>query len=118
MASYGEVGVNVGTVGRWARFVLGILIIAFVVTDFYPVTHAHSTASYLMLAFSFAGIIIVYTLVHITIGDKLRGKSAWWGTLINVCFSPKRTFRQVKSGNFEGPLTATSGRSSDNSVSL
>ena len=84
MTSYGEVGVNVGTVGRWARFVLGILIIALVVTDFYPVTHAHSTAFYLMLAFSFAGIIIVYTLVHITIADKLRGKSAWWGTLIFV----------------------------------
>ncbi len=84
MASYGEVGVNVGTVGRWARFVLGILIIALVATDFYPITHAHSAASYLMMALSFAGIIIVYTFVHITIGDKLRGKSAWWGTLIFV----------------------------------
>ena len=84
MASYGEVGVNVGSVGRWTRFILGILIIALVATDFYPVTHTHSVASYLMMALSFIGIIIVYTLVHITIGDKLRGKSAWWGTLIFV----------------------------------
>ncbi len=84
MAGYGEVGVNVGSVGRWTRFVLGILIIALVATDFYPVTHAHSAAFYFMMTLSFVGIIIVYTLVHITIGDKLRGKSAWWGTLIFV----------------------------------
>jgi hypothetical protein len=82
MASYGEVGVNIGSFGRWTRFVLGILIIALVATDFYPVTHTHSAASYLIMALSFAGIIIVYTLVHITIGNKLSGKSAWWGTLI------------------------------------
>ena len=28
MASYGEVGINVGSVGRWTRFVLGIVMIA------------------------------------------------------------------------------------------
>ncbi len=84
MASYGEVGVNVGSVGRWTRFVLGILIVASVATDFYPVTHTHSAASYLMMALSFLGITGVYTLVHILIGDKLSGKSAWWGTLIFV----------------------------------
>ncbi len=84
MASYGEVGVNVGSVGRWTRFVLGFLIIGFVATDFYPVTHSHSAASYLMMVLSFVGIIAIYTLVHVTIGDKLRGKSAWWGTLIFV----------------------------------
>ena len=36
MASYGEVGVNIGSFGRWTRFVLGILIIALAATDFYP----------------------------------------------------------------------------------
>ena len=50
MAGYGQVGVNVGSVGRWTRFILGILLIVFVATDFYPVTHSHSSASYLMLA--------------------------------------------------------------------
>ena len=54
MAGYGEVGVNVGSVGRWTRFVLGILIIVFVATDFYPVTHAHSAASFLMMVLSVA----------------------------------------------------------------
>jgi len=84
MAGYGQVGVNVGSVGRWTRFILGILLIVFVATDFYPVTHSHSSASYLMLALSFLGIIAVYTIVHVMIGDKLRGKSPWWGTLIFV----------------------------------
>jgi hypothetical protein len=84
MASYGEVGVNVGSVGRWTRFVLGILIVVLVATDFYPVTHAHGAAFFLMMVFSFVGITAVYTLVHVVIGDKLRGKSAWWGTLIFV----------------------------------
>ena len=84
MAGYGEVGVNVGSVGRWIRFILGILIVALVATDFYPVTHTHSAAFYLMMAISLLGIIGVYTLVHMLIGDTLSGKSAWWGTLIFV----------------------------------
>ncbi len=84
MASYGELGVNVGSVGRWTRFVLGILIVAFVATDFYPITHTHSAASYLMMALSFLGITAVYTTVHMLVGDKLNGKNAWWGTLIFV----------------------------------
>ncbi len=84
MASYGELGVNVGSVGRWTRFVLGILIVASVATDFYPATHTHSAAFYLMIALSFLGITAVYTTVHMLVGDKLNGKNAWWGTLIFV----------------------------------
>ena len=84
MTSYGKVGVNVGFVGRWTRFVLGILMIVFVATDFYPVTHTHDMASYLMMVLSFVAIGGVYTLVHVLIGDKLSGKSAWWGTMIFV----------------------------------
>ncbi len=84
MANYGEVGVNVGSVGRWTRFILGILIVVFVATDFYPVTHAHNAVFYMMMALSLLGIISIFTLVHVLIGDKLIGKSAWWGTLIFV----------------------------------
>lgn len=84
MASYGEVGVNVGFVGRWTRFLLGVLLIVSVASDFYPATHAHGMASYLMMLLSFVAILCVYTLVHVLIGDKLSGKSAWWGTMIFV----------------------------------
>ncbi len=84
MESYGELGVNVGSVGRWTRFVLGVLTVAFVATDFYSGTHTHSIATYLMMALSFLGIMGIYTLGHMLIGDRLRGKSAWWGTLIFV----------------------------------
>ena len=84
MASYGELGVNVGSVGRWTRFVLGVLVIVFVAADFYPATHTHDMASYLMMVLSFVAIVGVYTLVHALIGDRLSGKSAWWGTMIFV----------------------------------
>ena len=84
MASYGQIGVNVGSVGRWTRFVLGILVVTVVAMDFYPVTHTHSIATYVMIALSFLGIVSIYTLAHMLIGDRLRGKSAWWGTLIFV----------------------------------
>jgi hypothetical protein len=84
MTTYGEVGVNVGSVGRWTRFVLGILVILLVVTDFISATHTHSMASYLMMVLSFVGILGIYTMGHLLVGDKLSGKSAWWGTLIFV----------------------------------
>lgn len=84
MVNYGKVGENVGSVGRWTRFVLGILTIVIVATDFYSVTHTHDMASYLMMVLSFVAILGVYTLGHVMIGDKLAGKSAWWGTMIFV----------------------------------
>ena len=84
MANYGLVGINVGSVGRWTRFVLGVLVMVLVATDFVPATHTHSTASYLMMALSFVAILGAYTLAHVLIGDRLVGKSAWWGTLIFV----------------------------------
>ena len=84
MASYGEVGINVGSVGRWTRFVIGILTLFIVAMDFNSVTHTHDMASYLMMVLSFAAILGVYTLGHVLIGDKLCGKSAWWGTMIFV----------------------------------
>ncbi len=84
MANYGEVGVNVGSVGRWTRFVLGIFMILFVAVDFFAATHTHSMASYLLMALSFVAILGIYTLGHVLVGDKLSGKSAWWGTLIFV----------------------------------
>ena len=84
MASYGEVGVNVGFVGRWTRFVLGILTIVFVATDFYSATHTHDMSSYLLMILSFVGILGAYTIAHVLIGDKLSGRSAWWGTMIFV----------------------------------
>jgi len=84
MAIYGEVGVNVGPVGRWTRFILGILMIVFVVSDFYPASHTHEISSYLMMILSFAGILGAYTMAHMLIGDRLSGRSAWWGTMIFV----------------------------------
>ena len=84
MASYGEVGVNVGSVGRWTRFVLGILVMVIVAMDFFSATHTHNLAAYIMMVLSFIAILGVYTLGHVLIGDKLSGKSAWWGTMIFV----------------------------------
>ncbi len=84
MASYGEVGVNVGSVGRWTRFVLGIVMVLIVASDFFSGTHTHAMTSYLMMVLSFVGILGAYTVVHLLIGDRLSGRSAWWGTMIFV----------------------------------
>ncbi len=84
MASYGEVGINVGSVGRWTRFVLGIVMILIVASDFFSGTHTHSMTSYLMMVLSFVGILGAYTVVHLLVGDRLSGRSAWWGTMIFV----------------------------------
>ena len=65
MTSYGEVGVNVGSVGRWTRLVMGIGVMVMVAADFYPVTHEHSVASYLMIVASFVAITGIYTLGHV-----------------------------------------------------
>jgi len=84
MSRYGEVGTNVGSVGRWTRFVLGIIVILFVATDFFPATHDHDLWSVTMIILSLAGIIAIFTLVHAGLGNKLIGRSAWWGTIIFV----------------------------------
>ena len=84
MANYGQVGINVGSVGRWTRFILGILVILLVATDFFSATHTHSLGFYVMMLLSFAAILGIFTLGHVLVGDSLNGKSAWWGTLIFV----------------------------------
>jgi len=84
MSDYGVVGVNVGSVGRWTRFILGIVVILFVATDFIPATHAHGSSFFVMLILSFIALIVVFTAVHAILGDSLAGRSAWWGTIIFV----------------------------------
>ena len=84
MMNYGQVGVNVGPVGRWTRFVLGILMIVGVAMHLYTVTDRLDITFYPLMVLSFGTILGVYTLGHVLIGDKLSGKSPWWGTLIFV----------------------------------
>ena len=59
-------------------------MLGIVAMDFYSARHTHDMASYLMMALSFVAILGVYTLGHVLIGDKLSGKSPWWGTMIFV----------------------------------
>lgn len=84
MANYGAVGINVGSVGRWTRFVLGIVVMLIVAGDLITASHGHNMNTYLLIVVSFFGITGVYTLVHVLVGDRLKGRSAWWGTFIFV----------------------------------
>jgi hypothetical protein len=83
MGTYGKLGINVGSVGRWVRFTLGVLMTLWVLTDFFG-NHSHSLSFYLLLMGSFAAITGVYTLGHIWLGDKLVGKNPVIATLIFV----------------------------------
>lgn len=84
MSNYGEVGVNIGSVGRWTRLAMGMAIVVLVATDFQPTTHTQDLAFYLMTVSSFMAITAIYTLVHVLLGDKLCGQSARCSTLIFV----------------------------------
>ena len=84
MTGYGKVGLNVGSVGRWTRFGLGLITVAYVLSDFYPSTHSHSANFFLLMILSFISIVGIYTFGHVFLGSRLSGKSAWWGTLLFV----------------------------------
>ena len=84
MSQFGELGVNVGPVGRWLRLLLGILILLFVLTDFVPGTHEHAPGFYWILLLSFVALVLVYTTAHVLLGKRLAGRSAWLGTAIFV----------------------------------
>lgn len=84
MTTYGEVGINVGRVGRWTRFVLGIIVVLIVAADFFTTSHAHLASFYVLMVTSFLGLTAAYTSIHVLIGDKLIGKNSLWATLIFV----------------------------------
>lgn len=84
MSKYGQVGLDVGSVGRWFRLVAGILILAAVLFDFFGGGHAHSIRSNLLVAVFFVGFVVAYLAVYLLVADRIGGRSPWISTVIFV----------------------------------
>ncbi len=79
-----QVGLTVGPVGRFIRFLLGLLILLIVVSDVLSSSHGHSLADYLMIALSFVGLVLIYSAAFLFLVPTVVGRNAWWATVIFV----------------------------------
>ena len=84
MSSYGEVGSDVGIVGRWFRLVMGVFITSLVVFDFVGGSHTHSLRTNVLTGLFFVGIILVYFAAYVLVVERVKDKSPWIPTAIFV----------------------------------
>lgn len=84
MSKYGQVGWDVGIVGRWVRLAAGVLILAAVLFDFFGGGHVHSLKMNLLVAVFFVAFVVAYLAVYLLVADRIAGKSPWISTMIFV----------------------------------
>ena len=84
MSTYGQVGWEVGTVGRWFRLILGILVMSFVLWDFIGGGHTHSLTTNMLIGLFFLGFIFAYLVVYLLIADRLKDRNPWIATVVFV----------------------------------
>ena len=84
MSKYGEVGWDVGVVGRWFRLVLGVLITGAVVFDFWGGGHTHSPRTNVLTGVFFVTILLAYLAVYLLVVERVKDRSPWISTLIFV----------------------------------
>lgn len=84
MSTYGTVGKDVGTVGRWIRLAGGGLILLLVLADFVGGTHSHSARTNALIVLFFVAIVFAYHGVYLWVHPWVRGKSPWIPTMIFV----------------------------------
>ena len=84
MSTYGQVGLDVGTVGRWFRLISGILIMSFVLWDFIGGEHTHSLTTNMLIGVFLLGFVLAYLVVYLLIADRLKDKNPWIATIVFV----------------------------------
>lgn len=84
MSKYGQVGWDVGVVGRWSRLVTGLLIMFVVFFDFLGGTHEHSLRTNVLTAVFFIGFVLAYLGVYLLTVDRVENMSPWIPTIIFV----------------------------------
>ena len=84
MSKYGQVGRDVGIVGRWFRLVAGIVIMFAVFWDFFGGDHTHSLRTNVLTALFFVGFVFAYQAVYLLVAERVRDKSPWIATIIFV----------------------------------
>jgi uncharacterized membrane protein YhaH (DUF805 family) len=84
MSKYGQVGWDVGIVGRWFRLVMGILIVLLVLFDFLGGSHTHSLRTNVLTGLFFVGFLLAYLVAYLLIVERVKDKSPWIPTVIFV----------------------------------
>lgn len=84
MSKYGQVGWNVGIVGRWFRLVMGTLMMGFFVFDFVGGDHTHSLRTNVLTGLFFVGFVLVYFAAYLLVIEKVKNRSPWIPTVLFV----------------------------------
>ena len=84
MSNYGQVGWDVGIVGRWFRLVMGISMMTLVVLDFAGGSHTHSLGTNVLTVLFFVGFVLVYLAAYLLVVERVKDKSPWIPTMIFV----------------------------------
>ena len=84
MSEYGQVGWDVGIVGRWFRLVMGVLVTLFVLFDFLGGAHTHSLRTNVLTAVFFVGFVLAYLAAYLLIIERVKDRSPWIPTMIFV----------------------------------
>ncbi len=84
MSKYGQVGWDVGIVGRWFRLVMGILFAGLVVFDLVGAFHTHSLRTNVLTGLFFVGFVLFYFAAFLMVIERVKGKSPWIPTVIFV----------------------------------
>ena len=64
MSKYGEVGWDVGIVGRWFRLMMGVLVTGLVILDFVGGSHTHSLRTNVLTLLFFVGFLLAYLAAY------------------------------------------------------
>ena len=84
MSKYGQVGWDVGIVGRWFRLVMGTLMMGFFVFDFVGGDHTHSLRTNVLTGLFFVGFVLVYFAAYLLVIEKVKNRSPWIPTVLFV----------------------------------
>ena len=84
MSTYGQVGWDVGIVGRWVRLILGVLILLIVLWDYVGGNHTHSLTMNALTGLFFVGFVGAYMGVYLLVADRVKDMNPWVATLIFV----------------------------------
>ena len=84
MSKYGQVGWDVGIVGRWFRLVMGFLFTGLVVFDLVGAFHTHSLRTNVLTGLFFVGFVLVYFAAYLLVIERVKDMSPWIPTMIFV----------------------------------
>lgn len=84
MSKYGQVGWDVGIVGRWSRLVIAVLVTSLVVSDLVGGFHTHSLRTNVLTGLFFVGFVLVYFAAYLLVIERVKDKSPWIPTMIFV----------------------------------